>query len=226
MMDHSSSSSRDKKSEEIIINDDDGEEEEEDEESGWTSYFQDYFSSRSIEEEEEHNNKNSYCSNFDGGSSLLSDAASSAAVAWNNKRLSQQHHHHHHHHDYYSSYSRATVVVDASPNLPKKLCFKKSITRTKQISQDHDDSLEDTASSPLNSPKVGDLTNSTEIIDGSTSMGKELISSSEHNLDLKRHDDNNEELNLNNKSIDECTTDLKKRGLCLVPFSMLVNYFG
>ncbi|KAL1362796.1 hypothetical protein HN51_011012 [Arachis hypogaea] len=197
-----SSSSRGKKGQEIITNDDD-----EDEESGWTSYFED-FSSRSIEEEE-NNNKSSYC---DGGSSLLSDAASSAAAAWNNKFS------HHHHHDY--------SVVDAAP---KKLCFKKAIKRAKQIS--HDDPLEDTASSPVNSPKVRDL-NSTEIIsskiiDGSTCMEKEFKSSSEHNSELQRYDDNNnEEVNLNgNKSI-ECTTDLKKRGLCVVPFSMLVNYLG
>lgn len=28
-----------------------------------------------------------------------------------------------------------------------------------------------------------------------------------------------------NNNIDECT-ELKKRGLCLVPLSMLVNYYG
>jgi hypothetical protein len=69
----------------------------------------------------------SYCSG--GGSSLVSDAASYAA--W---KFSQHHHNH--------------VVAS---KLPKKLCFKK--TRSKIIS-DHDDPLEDTASSPVNSPKV------------------------------------------------------------------------
>lgn len=62
-----------------------------------------------------------------GGSSLVSDAASCAA--W--------------------KFSHRNLVKDSS-NLSKKLTFKK--TRTKQISED--DPLEDTASSPVNSPRV------------------------------------------------------------------------
>lgn len=69
----------------------------------------------------------SYCSSLGGGSSLLSDAASNAAWKFS----------HHHNH----------LVAS---KLPKKLCFKK--TRSKMISDD--DPLEDTASSPVNSPKV------------------------------------------------------------------------
>uniref|UniRef100_A0A0R0JNI6 Uncharacterized protein n=2 Tax=Glycine subgen. Soja TaxID=1462606 RepID=A0A0R0JNI6_SOYBN len=55
------------------------------------------------------------------------------------------------------------------------------------------------------------------------SMGKEFITSSEHYSDLKM-DDNEHELKFNGKNID--CTDLKKRGLCLVPLSLLVNYLG
>lgn len=69
-------------------------------------------------------------SSYDCSSSLLSDAASSAAWKFS------------HHHNINNHL--------LPPNLPKKLSFKK--TRTKQIS--HDDPLEDTASSPVNSPKV------------------------------------------------------------------------
>jgi len=69
----------------------------------------------------------SYCSSSLGGSSLVSDAASCAA--W---KFSHKNH------------------VSNSPNLSKKISLKKS--RTKQISED--DPLEDTASSPVNSPKV------------------------------------------------------------------------
>jgi hypothetical protein len=70
----------------------------------------------------------SYCSSSSlGGSSLVSDAASCAA--W---KFSHKNH------------------IRNSQNLSKKLSFKK--TRTKQISED--DPLEDTASSPVNSPKV------------------------------------------------------------------------
>ncbi|KAL2328337.1 hypothetical protein Fmac_021764 [Flemingia macrophylla] len=142
----------------------------------------------------------SYCSSLDG-SSLLSDAASSAA--W---KLS------HHNH-----------LLSCAPNLPKKLCFKKA--RAKQISED--DPLEDTASSPVNSPKVRDL-NQTEIssrkvddqLEGS--VGKGFTSSEQYSY-LKT-DDNEHELKFNGKNID--CTDLKKRGLCLVPFSLLVNYLG
>ncbi|OIW09381.1 hypothetical protein TanjilG_01352 [Lupinus angustifolius] len=74
----------------------------------------------------------SYCS------SLVSDAASCAA--W---KFSHQNHH--------NIVSRSSLRN--SSNLPKKLSFKK--TRSKQILED--DPLEDTASSPINSPKVGDL---------------------------------------------------------------------
>ena len=69
----------------------------------------------------------SYCSSL-GGSSLVSDAASCAA--W--------------------KFSHQNFKVSTAPNLPKKLSFKKA--RAKQISED--DPLEDTASSPVNSPKV------------------------------------------------------------------------
>jgi len=96
-------------------------------ESGWTSYLEDF--SKGIEP--------SYCSSLDG-SSLLSDAASSAAWKFS----------HHHHHLLSSPSFKGSNTT--APNPPKKLTFKKA--RAKQISQD--DPLEDTASSPVNSPKV------------------------------------------------------------------------
>ncbi|ESW04556.1 hypothetical protein PHAVU_011G105200 [Phaseolus vulgaris] len=169
-------------------------------ESGWTSYFEDF--SKGIEP--------SYCSSLDG-SSLLSDAASSAAWKFS----------HHNHHLLSSPSFKGSNTT--APNLPKKLTFKKA--RAKQISED--DPLEDTASSPVNSPKVRDL-NPAEIssrkdddqLEGS--MGKEFTSS-EHYSDLKT-EDNKHELKFNGKNVD--CSDLKKRGLCLVPLSLLVNYLG
>ncbi|KAG2397313.1 hypothetical protein LR48_Vigan08g118400 [Vigna angularis] len=161
-------------------------------ESGWTSYFEDF--SEGIEP--------SYCSSLDG-SSLLSDAASSAAWKFS-------HHNHHHHHLLSSPSFKA-------PNPPKKLTFKKA--RAKQISED--DPLEDTASSPVNSPKVRDL-NPAEMSsrkDDDDELGKGL-KSSEHYSDKKRDD----KLKYNGKNGD--CTELKKRGLCLVPLSLLVNYLG
>lgn len=93
------------------------------EESGWTAYFEDFSN---------NNRQHSYCSSFDS-SSLVSDAASGAA--WKQS-----------HNNHLAGFSS----IGASPEIPKKLKFRK--TRTKEISQD--DSLEDTASSPVNSPKV------------------------------------------------------------------------
>ncbi|XP_014493536.1 uncharacterized protein LOC106755833 isoform X2 [Vigna radiata var. radiata] len=144
-------------------------------ESGWTSYFEDF--SKGIEP--------SYCSSLDG-SSLLSDAASSAAWKFS----------HHNHHLLSSPSFKGSNTT--APNPPKKLTFKKA--RPKQISED--DPLEDTASSPINSPKVKGL------------------KSSEHYSDMKRDD----KLKYNGKNGD--CTELKKRGLRLLPLSLLVNYLG
>lgn len=80
-----------------------------------------------------HNNEeHSYCSSCDS-SSLLSDAAS--GVAW---KLSHNNH------------LPACSSIRGSPKISNKLKFKK--TRAKEICQD--DSLEDTASSPVNDPNV------------------------------------------------------------------------
>ncbi|GAU49962.1 hypothetical protein TSUD_272160 [Trifolium subterraneum] len=141
----------------------------------------------------------SYCSG--GGSSLVSDAASYAAWKFSN----------HHNH----------VVAS---KLPKKLCFKK--TRSKMIS--NDDPLEDTASSPVNSPKMRDMSPN-EIVSRKIddqlqagSMGKGFTSSKNHSEMV--HMDDMHEFEFNEKNID--STDLKQRGLCLVPLSLLVNYLG
>lgn len=103
------------------------------EESGWTAYFQD-FSDHQQEQEQEQHEEQSLCSSFAATSSMVSDAGSHAA--W---RISRGGHNH------------VGAGDVGSPKAPIKLSLKK--TRTKQISA-HDDSLEDTASSPANSPKV------------------------------------------------------------------------
>ncbi|KAE9616813.1 hypothetical protein Lal_00034657 [Lupinus albus] len=143
----------------------------------------------------------SYCNSL-GGSSLVSDAASCAS--W---KFSHQNHH----------------KGSSALNLLKKLNFKKA--RAKQISED--DPLEDTASSPVNSPKVGCLnpieTVSRRIddrLDGSMVKG---FTSSENYSELQTDNEHDQE-NLNGNNIG--CTNLKKRGLCLVPVSMLVNYLG
>ncbi|XWS23003.1 hypothetical protein CRYUN_Cryun29cG0084100 [Craigia yunnanensis] len=100
------------------------------EESGWTAYFEDFSNN--------DHQQNSYCSSFSCSSSLISDAATTAA-AW---KIS---------HNNLHVFACSSTCV-ASQKIPKKLRFKK--TRTKEICEG--DSLEDTASSPVNSPKVSD----------------------------------------------------------------------
>ncbi|KAI4322806.1 hypothetical protein L6164_022466 [Bauhinia variegata] len=123
------------------------------------------------------NNSNKGCSISSGvaNSSMLSDAASSAA-----KKL----------------YDREQG--DEFPPVHKNIrtsSFKKR-KKTKAAAL-FDDALEDTASSPVNSPKEN----------GSTSGQYER-----------------EELGSNGRDSD--CTELKKRGLCLVPLSMVVKYLG
>ncbi|XP_010267737.1 PREDICTED: uncharacterized protein LOC104604867 [Nelumbo nucifera] len=98
------------------------------EESGWTVYFEDYFLS--------NNRETTTCSSVSVSSSLVSDAASCAA--WKK----------------YSSDQNGGVVGYSSEvgseKSNKKLSFKKRRTRGAL----NDDDLEDTASSPVNRPKV------------------------------------------------------------------------
>ncbi|KAK1567447.1 hypothetical protein Q3G72_029102 [Acer saccharum] len=183
--------------------------EDEQEESGWTAYFED-FSNNRVE--------NSFCSSYiDSSNSLVSDAAFSGA-AWNN----------HHHQQLITACSS----IGATKKFPKKLKLKK--TRTKEICED--DSLEDTASSPANSPKVSDLE---PIIDMNhpdrkadhdhmySSLGKggaseEYFSQVQSREEIRSMNNNSSSTG---KINNDCT-DLKRRGLCLVPLSMLVNYYG
>ncbi|KAK4714200.1 hypothetical protein R3W88_020107 [Solanum pinnatisectum] len=151
---------------------------------------------------EQHNNNNNsenstYCDSF-GSPSLLSDAASH--TVWSNCNNNNY----------------------GSPFL-KRLNLKKP--RNKKIS---DPDLEDTASSPVNSPKV-------------SSFNKQIM-----DINYRRADNNNgnflgfeggsrqqQEMETIERNSTMCFDeknksymDLKKKGLCLVPLSMLVNYRG
>ncbi|CAL1406972.1 unnamed protein product [Linum trigynum] len=192
--------------------------EEEEEESGWTSYFEDFCADKEAEI--------SLCSS----SSMVSDASSlpnrhpPAAARNNNSYL-----------PYSGNYSTL--------ELPKKLSFKKRRGGRDNIPgycnfNYHDDSLEDTASSPVNSPKVSDLrkmemmnSRRTTCNDGynpfgTTSLGniKGRRSSCLEQEQMVVDDDGMMDFDSNSKN-DECT-ELKKKGLCLVPLSMLLNYIG
>ncbi|KAF8085989.1 hypothetical protein N665_0639s0003 [Sinapis alba] len=98
-------------------------------------------------------------------------------------------------------------------NFPVKLKFGKA--RTKKICED--DSLEDTASSPVNSPKrttrgMGD--NQIQIQEGDNQI--QIQEGDKQNMTMMR---NLREGNNNNM-------DLRSKGLCVVPISMLANFQG
>ncbi|KAE8724580.1 Homeodomain GLABROUS 2 isoform 1 [Hibiscus syriacus] len=172
------------------------------EESGWTAYFEAFSDNNNQYQQQQQ--QNSYCSSLSCGSSLISDAATTRGAAW---KSSSSHNNIDLHHRVF----------------PKKLRFKK--TRAAEIC-DEDDSLEDTASSPVNSPKVSDDWKSNNMNPrkredqaARNSLGKE---SADNCSGI--HIEEEEENKLNFRDGKNDCTELNKRGLCLVPFSMLVNY--
>ncbi|KAF8051003.1 hypothetical protein N665_1830s0009 [Sinapis alba] len=99
-----------------------------------------------------------------------------------------------------------------------KLKFGKA--RTKKVCED--DSLEDTASSPVNSPKVSQ----SERIQTPPRKHDDYVSSSfvmRNTRGIEDHLMGN--LNEGNNSNDN-NMDLRSRGLCVVPISMLANFNG
>ncbi|KAI5565557.1 hypothetical protein BDE02_14G130000 [Populus trichocarpa] len=158
-----------------------------------------YFEDFSNHKEEDH----SLCSITFDSSSMVSDAAS--FPPWKS--------------------SHAVACSSINGGLPKELTFKK--TRAKEISLD--DSLEDTASSPVNSPKVRDLR---PISENPTKTNDQYFNSSLGNKEGSGLEQYAEGLETSERceiifssGKNDCI-DLKKRGLCLVPLSMLVNYLG
>ncbi|KAK1260141.1 hypothetical protein QJS04_geneDACA018091 [Acorus gramineus] len=127
------------------------------------------------------------------GSSLVSDAASGVIVA---------------------SKTPATTF--------KKLSFKKRRRRGGGSGVD-EDPLEDTASSPVNSPKVGGLN---QLDENPRKKDDTIEKTKEGEIGpgdpVEVHGNETEEMVFVGN---ECS-ELKKRGLCLVPLSMLVNYVG
>ncbi|KAK9133510.1 hypothetical protein Scep_013038 [Stephania cephalantha] len=174
------------------------------EESGWTVYFEDFFS--------DTNNREYSMSST---SSLVSDAASCAA--WKFADISDP----------------VTQLASAAgpEKRSKRLSFKKKrICRGGSNDDDDDDALEDTASSPANSPKISDLRKfeanqrrkdvNIDVSDQGTTFNQNQFSE----LHQQYHIDQMKERGFIGQE-SECT-ELKKRGLCLVPMSMLMNYLG
>ncbi|CAK9315578.1 unnamed protein product [Citrullus colocynthis] len=126
-------------------------------------------------------------------SSLLSDAASHSA-------------------------RKFSAATDPPPPLTDHLKIPKKLSlKPKQPHFFVDTSLEDTASSPDNSPKVGDL----GPFDGNHYRRKSSLGNGG-----KYGEDHERKLEMSFKRKATEYTDLKKRGLCLVPLSMFTNYLG
>ncbi|KAH7546662.1 hypothetical protein FEM48_Zijuj01G0225400 [Ziziphus jujuba var. spinosa] len=162
------------------------------EESSWTMYFDDFLVHTSSTE----HGSSSSCGE---SSSLISDAGSSVA-----KKLAAE---------------KAEVVgltmVDRGCS---RLSFKKRKTKAAVV----DDALEDTATSPVNSPKV---CNQRQLEIKPKEKGNTLISQERGNSSGKM-DERSDQVGFMERENDCTETELKKKGLCLVPLSMVVNYLG
>ncbi|XP_058068902.1 vascular-related unknown protein 1-like [Magnolia sinica] len=164
------------------------------EESGWTMYFDDFLPA---------DNRNSSASSFGymgSSSSLVSDAASCAEAAG---KLSGH------------------ITLPSGPT--QKSCRELSLKKRRKRGALEDESLEDTASSPVNSPKVSDLKQldmSPRKIEDDKNSFQEKEIASDGCLELQTDERN--EMDFVGKE----STELKKRGLCLVPLSVLLNYLG
>ncbi|WOL15135.1 hypothetical protein Cni_G23916 [Canna indica] len=163
------------------------------EESGWTMYFEDFMASEERRAANVDGGDGAFSSGVVSGNSLISDAAS--CTAW--KPLS--------------------TSLEVSEKY-RKLSLKKR--KGKGLLDD--DPLEDTASSPVNSPKVTEssyLTTNPSKKDGQRDTALNDAVGYRNDQELK------EIVNGFNfvKGTNECS-ELKKRGLCLVPLSLFVDY--
>ncbi|EEF39564.1 vascular-related unknown protein 1 [Ricinus communis] len=188
-----SSSSNDERA--ILVVDDDDDDKYSFEESGWTMYLDDSFDNNGDE-----NHSSFPFDDETAASSLVSDAASLIFKKSD------------------GDLEKSGLPIDNNKSY-SRLSFKKRKTKGALV----DDSLEDTASSPVNSPKVYDIMNqfnkSIKQRDMDVSQDKgNNITSSDQLLDDRS--------NLGFLGRESDNTELKKRGLCLVPVSMVVNYFG
>ncbi|XP_016510657.1 vascular-related unknown protein 1-like [Nicotiana tabacum] len=117
------------------------------------------------------------------------------------------------------SFGNPSLLSDAASHV-KRLNLKKP--RNKKIS---DPDLEDTASSPVNSPKVSsfkqmDINYRRTENNSGNFLGNE--GSSRQIIQEMQNVERGHSISFENNGY----TDLKKKGLCLVPLSMFVNYKG
>ncbi|XP_010051082.2 vascular-related unknown protein 1 [Eucalyptus grandis] len=145
--------------------------------------------------------EDSFCSGF-GTSSLVSDAAS------------------------YAIHRNAAAAAAAEPKAPRRLSTIKRM-RTREITDE--DPLQDTATSPVNSPKITHLKRvemiGTRMTDDSLNLSLGSGGASESCMGLKARESNeNEKMMYGTDGQNYECSSLRKRGLCLVPLSMFMNY--
>ncbi|KAL3508522.1 hypothetical protein ACH5RR_027923 [Cinchona calisaya] len=164
------------------------------EESSWTFYMQDFLYGH----DHDNTTSNSFSSSYDQSSpSLISDAFSSAA-----RKFAAS--------DHKNEAIKFTSSTSNCKNMRRK---------AKGTAVNHHDDLEDTASSPVNSPKVSYI----EQMNDNCQNEKDNVNVSQVNISRNISTGvigNADQEENSNQS------ELKKRGLCLVPVSMLTNYIG
>ncbi|CAN6452194.1 unnamed protein product [Victoria cruziana] len=111
------------------------------------------------------------------------------------------------------------VRVSAPPKACKRLEFRRRTTK----SVVDEDPLEDTASSPLSSPKVSGMSLDMGSCRKEENCSAVMAENSSRNRSPLQTQRRNGMLQI--PAQDEYA-ELKKRGLCLVPLSMLVDYTG
>ncbi|XP_020594006.1 uncharacterized protein LOC110034087 [Phalaenopsis equestris] len=168
-------------------------------ESGWTSYFEDFKVSEKRKASEAASCSSCSSSLHEAGSSMVSDAAS--CTAWKTHHI--------------------TGEIAGEPLPPPERLGNLSLKRKMGRGVLGDDSLEDTASSPVNSPKVGEF----KVLEMKTRKKEESKEKMSGSGDCKGHaSEGIKEANYTG-IVDQCS-EIRKQGLCLVPISMLANYLG
>ncbi|KAJ6753604.1 VASCULAR-RELATED UNKNOWN PROTEIN 1-RELATED [Salix purpurea] len=176
------------------------------EESGWTMYFDDLFAQNNGDDQDnDQYEQGSFSYDQDGSSSLVSDAASLVLK----KSAGDDH----------GEEQVGGIPIDNKKSFRHSLSFKKRRTKGALI----DDSLEDTASSPVNSPKV---------YDGMMINQYRRNTNQKDNMEISLDEGSGSKQQVDKRSDFDFlggggdNTALKKKGLCLVPLSMVVNYLG
>ncbi|KAF2285817.1 hypothetical protein GH714_008247 [Hevea brasiliensis] len=180
-------------------------------------YFEDFFAQKN-KKKTNINGENSCFSYDNETSSLVSDAAS-LVMKKENDSVDK---------DDNTNEEAAAAAVGLSINSRfnySRLSFKKRKTKGALLA---DDALEDTASSPVNSPKIYDLI-MMKRLNKSTKQGENMdIIPSSPSLQEKegRGPTRQIEEDLGFTGKESASAELKKKGLCLLPLSMVVNFFA